>query len=60
MKKYIIFIASAVLMMAACAKEEINTAITGRLNLSLLSLMLQLRQHFLQMARTLLGQQMMR
>ena len=26
MKKYIIFIASAVLMMAACAKEEINTA----------------------------------
>ena len=29
MKKYIIFIASAVLMMAACAKEEINTTITG-------------------------------
>lgn len=26
MKKYIIFIASAVLMMTACAKEEINTA----------------------------------
>lgn len=29
MKKYIIFIASAVLMMTACAKEEINTTITG-------------------------------
>ena len=29
MKKYIIFIASAVLMMTACVKEEINTTITG-------------------------------
>lgn len=28
MKKYIIFIASAVLMMTACVKEEINTTIT--------------------------------
>ena len=30
MKKYIIFIASAVLMMAACAKEEINTTTGGK------------------------------
>ena len=30
MKKYIIFIASAVLMMTACAKEEINTTTGGK------------------------------
>ena len=33
MKKYIIFIASAVLMMAACAKEEVNTTVTGETEL---------------------------